>query len=256
MKYLKLLLFVIPAILISFAAYKDYSYKKTIEELQNQIAQRDITTEVQKNLYEKIALRAKDLEKVVNLKDEQIKSLIKQADSKDEKIASLMSINATLLNQSGNVPSTQTTTTDNKVERKKVNFEGQVGSGLFSVNGYTITDPAETWLNIKQNRPIKLAISISQSDDDKWIGRVATSESDLKLDISQLAVNPKIAANKWYNNIHLYTFSTFTNDLQFSQSLNLSYDFSNFSVGPIAGFSVYQKSIFKFYGASFTWRVF
>lgn len=255
MKYLKIFAFIIFAVLVSLAAYREYSLRKKIVFLENQIVTDSVTLEIQKGLYEKSSLKANDLEKLLANKDNEINVLIQQAKEKDEKIASLIAINVTLSNQSGSIPSTQGVITNNKNERKKVIFNGVVGSGIFSVNGYTLTDPPETWIDIRQNRPLRLAASITQDSDGKWKGRISSSEKDLTLDITDVAVNPKIASDKWYSNIDISVDSMLisSKDLYLYQSINAYYNFKQFSIGPTVGLAI-SNDISKFYGVVFSWR--
>lgn len=259
-KILKYVVAVLAALMLASVLYSvlhERSHQKEITSLKNEIASKDETIEVSKGVYQKLAIESKNLMKLLDTKDAQIAELQKIVKKSGDEVLAVTSVslswkkayeslaNATQQPVPGSQPSDPV--------RKKVEFNKDFG--YVRVDGYTLTDPAEAWVSVKQNRPLKISLVVSQDDSGKWKTRVSSSEENVGLDISVAAVNPKMLAEKWYEKLSLAV------DFGGGSSgglLGVGVDvrLGKFRVGPMVWATMGPGSFSTYYGATFGWSPF
>jgi hypothetical protein len=203
LKIAVLALAVVLIIGIILGAIGKYYYDNKLVDLQNTIASRDKTIETKDGLYEKLVIQTKNLEDLLNSKDKEIIALKEQLKDKDQELITATSLAVKWKKAyEALVAATQTTippsTPDGK-ERTKVSF--QKDFGYIRVSGYTLTNPAEAFILVKQNRPLKLVVAVSQDKDKIWHTYATSSEENVGIDIQLASVNPYIFEPKWYERV-------------------------------------------------------
>lgn len=210
-KYLVAFLVIIIMVMGCVIYYKDTSHRKKVTKLYNEIAMQAETIEVQDGVFQKQVLTISDTKDLLGrLADEHggsISLLQKELDKKDEKILSLTKTTVHWRkNYEALVKASQTDVpTDpddpDSPTRTKVEFEKDFG--YIGVNGYTLTDPAEAFISVKQNRPLMLVLTLSQDRKKRWTSSVASSEDNIEVDVDISAVNPYMFDTKWYEKVSL-----------------------------------------------------
>lgn len=258
--YLKVSSWVLAALLVfgaGFVAWKRHQYEKVQLELRNQIAKHETTLEVQKGLFEKRLVEMGDLKKLLDTSQSEKAKLLNELEKNkaDVLVLSELSVKlrqdyeAKLSAKQSQVPGVAGKT------RTKVEFDKDFGP--YNVTGYTLSDPGEAWLRLRQLRPLRLTMAVSQLPDKSWRATVASSEEDLAIEVKMAAVNPLVLQPKWYEGIgfmiHAGGGELGTNQGAGLLGLSVTYDVKQFTLGPSAWFTTQGH---RFYGASVLWRPF
>lgn len=198
-----------------FGGIKKYSYDKQLLEMSNTIAARDKTLEISNGMYDKLAIQNRDLESFLTSKDKETVALkVMLEKTKQDLLTANKLVVSWKKAYAGAVAATQTTlppTTVGGEPRVQVKFAKDWG--YVGVEGWTKTNPAESWVSIKQNRPLKIALVVSQDSNKTWHSFATSSEENLGVDIELSAVNPWLTATKWYERVALTTFVGIGKDL-------------------------------------------
>ena len=254
-----LVILVLLALLAGGAALSKHHYEVQLAQLRNQVAARDQTIEVQKGLFSKLTLEVQDTKSLLSSKDEQVKALLNQVKTDHE---DLLTANQLVVRwkaaYEGKGTSTQTETTDpgTKVVRKRVNFHRDFGT--IGVSGYTLTDPADSWLKVEQLKPLQLTVAVSQDKSGAWHSYVTSNDDNQTVDIRVASVDPFLFRPRWYEKIQLNTvFAGGQSGLGFGllAGVGVSYKFNQFDIGPAVFISISDR-IDKYFGATFAWRPF
>jgi len=248
-----LLLFIV---LAGVMTIKKNSYESRITELQNAVAQRDVTIETQKGVFQKLTLQSKDLSSLLDSKDEQIQLLQKELKKGKEELLTANSLvvrwkkayEAQVAGHQTEVPPV----VPGGIVRKKVEFEKDFG--YIGVSGFTLTDPPEATLKVQQNRPLKLSVAVSQDKDGTWKSRATSSEENMAIDITLAAVNPWLLEPRWYENIGLSV--DLGGGTGFLAGVGASYKIGKFEVGPKGWFTIGGGGVGGFVGAQLLWHPF
>lgn len=239
-------------------AWQNHSHTSRVVDLQNQIAGRDLTVEVQKGVYSKLAMEADGFKALLSSQDEQLKFLKKEVESRKAEIltATTMAL-AWKKAYEGEAEANQTEIPDDgppepgapsKPPRLKVDFKKDFGP--FIVSGHTITSPPEAFVAVKQGKPIKISLVVSEEPDGSWRTYATSSDENISIDIGLSAVNPRVIEEKWYEKIGFTALLGF--GAQPLAGLGASYSVSQFDVGP----AVYVTPAGLSYGGSVTWHPF
>jgi hypothetical protein len=105
---------------------------------------------------------------------------------------------------------------------------------MYGVSGFTLTDPPEATIKLQQNKPLEIAVTVSQDKDGKWNTHATTNDPNMDVDIALAGVNPYLLKPKWYEKIGV------TNDLAITAgnrfgvlgSVGVSYQIGQFDIGP------------------------
>lgn len=259
-KYGALLLIGLICVGSVWAFFKKRAYDNQLVELQNQVAARDKTIEVSKGVYTKLTLQLTDLTSALDQKDEQVKGL--EADLKKKKedllTASTVAIGwkkayeAQVAGKQTDVPGVK----PGDPTRVKVEFAKDFG--YIGVDGFTLTNPAEATVKVKQNRPLKVTLAISQDKNKVWHTYTTSSEENVGVDIQLTGVNPTVLLPKWYENIGITTslgIGTNASGLGAMLGFGLDYAFKQFALGPAIWLGL-NDHVDKYYGINFTYRPF
>lgn len=259
-KYGFIALLLVIVSLIVYGYFRQKSYIGTIIQLQNDIANRDHTIEVTTNVYKKATLQVENLKNLLNGRDSEVAALKKELDKTKSKILDLThavirwkkAYEAEVAANQTEVPGTE----PGSPSRTKVEFEKDFG--YIGVNGYTLTNPPMAYIKVKQNRPLRITLAVTQDKEKKWYTYATSSEENVGIDIELSSVNPYFFKKKWYENIGI-NVDTGIGSRNDSNALltgvGLSYKFNKFSVGPNVWFTV-SDNIDKYYGVNVVWRPF
>ena len=126
--------------------------------------------------------------------------------------------------------------------------------GYIGIEGYTLTDPAFAWVSIKQNRPLKLTLAISQDQEGLWHTYTTSSEDNVQADIVLSGVNP------WFNDKHWYekisgTVMVGAGSGGVVGGIGVGVDISQFTVSVMA-FDHSSNVTSPMYGLGLQWRPF
>lgn len=182
-----------------------------IVALQNEVAKRDTTIEVQKGVYQKLTLQNKDLRELLDKDDVQLKLLQEQLAKSG---ANLLAANTLIvklktdLKSSGNVVVMEPDPKYPDIVR--LGLDSKDDFAPFRVTGEVVTDcsmeqnnvPSAS-LKLSQTRPLKLSVVVSQDKDGTWKTSTTSSEENFQIDIGLSAVNPYMLEPKWYEKIGL-----------------------------------------------------
>lgn len=237
-----------------FMTIKKNAYDARITELQNAVAQRDTTIETQKGVFQRLTIQSKNLEDLLDQKDEQINLLEKELKKGKEELLTANSLvikwkkayEAEVAGHQTDVPG------ENGIIRKKVAFEKDFG--YIGVSGFTLTDPPEATIKVQQNRPLKLSVVVSQDKEGTWKSRATSSEENMQIDITLAAVNPWLLEPKWYENIGLTV--ELGGGTGFLGGVGATYKIGKFEVGPKGWFTVGGEPVGGFVGAQLLWHPF
>lgn len=262
-KYIAIALFVgIVVFMVKMYLDKE-ALKDRVADLHNEIAQTSKTIEIQKGVFQKATSELSDLEEILDSiargskqDREKIEKLMKELDKRNEDILNVTRF-ALMWRKpyEGEAEANQLVVPPEKEgdpERKKVEF--QKDFGYIGVNGFTLTDPAYSWVKVEQKRPLKVTLALSQDKRGRWNTYATTSEDNVAVDIEVASVNPKVLDKKWYEKISVDTSLGVGSGIV--ASAGLSYDFGSFSLGPAVFTAVGDGRGDVYWGANFGWRPF
>jgi hypothetical protein len=142
--------------------------------------------------------------------------------------------------------------------RDRIDFNKDFG--MIGVKGYTITNPPEAWVSVKQLRPLKITVAVTQDKDRQWHTYATSSDENTAVDIALSAVNPYILEPKWYEKIQLglsLAGGSGTGGFGFLAGIDATYKIKQFDVGPAVFVTLGAgTAVTPFFGAKFNWRPF
>lgn len=245
--------------IVCFGLYKKHLFEKSIIDLQNQIAERDKTIEIQKGVNHKLTTQLDDVNDLLNGKDEQVKLLLSELKKRKEEVLTATTFAAkwkAAYEAEVKAHQTEVPGTNPDTKRTKIDFEKDWG--YISVKGYTLSDPPEAWIKVQQNRPLKMTLAISQDKEMRWHTYVTSSEENVGIDVVVSGVNPWLLTPKWYERIGLNTnvgLGSNQGGLGALLGLGVDYQIGKFSLGPAMWFGISDR-VDRFYGATLSWRPF
>lgn len=248
--------------LVVYGLVTEHNHRRELGELRERLATRDKTVEVQKNVYERLAVEHRDLEKLLDdsyAEDEALRKQVKQA---REDVLSVDRLTVRWRHPyEGQATAHQTEERpistpgrDGTPEhvRSRVDFERDFG--YIAVSGHTLTDPAEAFVSVRQARPLRLALALTQGKDRAWHTYVTSSEENVGVDITVASVDPLVLSPRWYEKLSVDT-SLGIGGQNFVGGVGLSYRVGKFDVGP-AVWLTGGDTVSRLYGASLSWRPF
>ncbi len=244
------------------AAWYKHSYDKRITQLQNEMAEKDTTIEVQKGLYTKLTVQSENVKGVLDQKDVQVKELENQINKQKQQLLDATTLVASWKKAyEGVANATETTVPPDpkkplEATREKVDFHQDFG--YVKVDGWTLTKPPQAWVRVSQGRPLKLTLALSQDSARAWHTYATSSEENIGVDIQVTAVNPYILQPKWYEKIGIAIdlgMGTNRGGLGALAGLGLNYQIKQFTIGPHVWLGI-NDTVDKYYGIAFEWRPF
>lgn len=246
-------------VLVLVFSHTTSSNRAQLLALQNQIAERDRTIEVQKGLYEKLAVQTKDVKGTLDQKDVQVRELEDQVKKQKQ---DLLDASAVIVQWKkayeglANATQTNVPSTTQVASREKVDFHEDFG--YIKVDGWTITNPPQAWVRLTQGRPLRLTLALAQDEAHAWHTYVTSSEQNMQVDVQVSSVNPYLFQPKWYENIGVdidLGAGTNQSGLGALFGAGLSYRFMQFSLGPHVWLGLNDR-VDRYYGVTFEWRPF
>lgn len=257
------LLLVIGLVVLGLTLKKN-AYEKKIVELQNQVAERDKTIETKEGVFQKLTLQNKNLEKLLDDKDLELREALDLIDQQNGQLLTATKLVAKLrkdLEAKGDGvvlppkpedPSALTVSFD-------INLPSDA-KPLFNVKGHTTGDckrekDASAFVSLKQVTPIRFSLIVSQDKDKTWRTTVTSSDENFEVDIALAAVNPYMLEQKWYEKISLNADVGIGTNPGFLAGVGASYAIGKFEVGPRV-WAVLDRGASAYFGASLTWHPF
>jgi hypothetical protein len=189
---------------VTYGALEKRSYDNKIIALNNVIADKDHTIQINTGLYEKGTTESKKLESLLDTKDQQLSELKKQLDKTNEDLVTATNL-AVKWKQDYEAKGSGTETPDGKDDagniREKVVFAKDFGT--MSVSGYTITHPPEYGIDLHQEQPLKITVAISQDKLKVWHSYATSSDPNVSAEILVSDVNPFYDEKHWYERLSL-----------------------------------------------------
>lgn len=243
---------------VIYAAIQKAHYEGQLLDLQNAVASRDQTIEVQQGVYDKLALEKKDLEDMLTSQSAEVLALKDELKKKKQELltATQVAINwkkayeAEVNAHQGEVVNPDGT------KRAKVEFDKDFG--YIGITGWTLTNPAQAWVSIKQNRPLKLTVAVTQDSSKVWHTYVTSSEENVQAEIELSSVNPFMLQPKWYEKLSVDAIVAAGSGNMGATGLvgaGVSIGINQFSVGPMVLVHI-GASLDPLIGVSFAWRPF
>lgn len=247
-KYAAAAMFVLALIAGGALYFANRSHQADLVRLQNEIAKRDQTIEVQKGVYAKLTVQLDDLKGSIDTTSESGKKL---ADEVRKSKAELIAVNNALLKLKEQVAQGKGTQTEPTPGRLKVEFAQDFGYAR--VDGFTLTNPPEYQLRLSQGgTPLRLTLALTQQPDRSWKTLVASSDSNIAVDIGVSSVNPLALEPRWYEKLQLSL--SFGVGHGVITGLGASYRLGAFEVGPGVWATTDGPSVY--YGGSISWAPF
>ncbi len=249
-------------VMIGLGAFDRWQNQKEMQRLRNEAASKDQTLEVQKGLYTKLTLESDDLRKLLKSKDEQVQALLAQVKKDKEELLAANQLVVTwkgayeALFDATQIHEDPPPDQPDAPGRDRVTFMKDWGAIV--VSGYTLTNPPEAFLSVKQGRPWKITVAISQDANKQWHTYATSSEENMQVDIALTAVNPYLLEDKWYERIQLEATlagGSGTTGFGLLAGVGASIKVGKFNVGP-AVFVSLGGSIQGYVGGTFGWRPF
>jgi len=254
--------------LVLALAWQIQQHQKAVLKLQNELAEKDKTIEVQKNLYTKLTLQTQNVQGTLDKRDAQVKELEDQINKNKQQLLDATTLVATWKKAyEGLANATQTTVPpdpknppSNPVDvakgREKVDFHEDFG--YIKVDGWTLTNPPQAWVRLTQGRPLKLTLALSQDKDKGWHTYATSSEDNIGVDIQVTSVNPFVLQPHWYEKIGIAVdlgAGTNVGGVGALVGLGVNYQFKQFTLGPHVWLGI-NNVVDKYYGVAFEWRPF
>jgi len=253
-------LLVLVAVVGAFT-FREHQTNERIVRLQNEIALRDKTIEVQQGVYQKLAIQTNDLRSLLDSKDKELSELQALLKKSGDQLLTANTIIVKLrhdLESKGNGRVTK----DPHGNMVKVDFDTGMDLEPFRVVGQTIadcsvTDPGPTTYGIRlsQIRPLKLNIIVSQTKDGAWRSSATSSEKNFQVDIALGAVNPAVIEEKWYEKLDLTAEVGVGTNPGLLAGGGVNVEIGKFDVGPRA-WVVVDHGASPYFGASLSWHPF
>lgn len=254
------------AVLLAFAfagymTFREHQYSARIVELQNQVAARDKTIEVQEGVFQKLSLQAKDLNKLLDDKDAELMVLRDQLKKQGSELLTANTIVVKLRKDLQDAKNTAVVVVDpSKPEVKRINIDSEDRFDPFQVTGNADlncnTNQGSYKINLGQRSPIKFSVVVSQDKDGSWRSSATSSTKLFEVDIGLAAVNPYLFEEKWYEKIGLGVDVGVGTAPGFLGGLGIFYEIGKFEVGPKAWFTATPKGVDPFFGAQLLWHPF
>lgn len=208
----------------------DNSHKQEIISLKNEIAKRDVTIEVQKDVYTKLSMSNNDLKTALDQTDKENQALLNELhDRKAEILTAQTLIVKWKKAYEAEVAGHQTeVTTPEGIVRKQVDFKKDFG--YLVVEGNTLTDPPEAHVKVTQGRPLKFSVVMTQDKDQSWRGYATSSDENMAVDLAVSAVNPYLLAPKWYEKVGVS--ADLAAGSGFLVGVGVSYKIGKITIGP------------------------
>lgn len=250
------LAFILSCLLVALVVYaliRRHLYERDLTDARSALASRDNTVEIQHGVYERLSVETKNLRQLLIGKDAQLSSLESEISKRREDILAVDQLVVKWKKPyETKGPGKQTDVASARPgdpQRKRVDFDHDFG--YIGVIGYTLTDPPEALLSVRQNRPLKIGVSLTQSKDKRWHTYVTSSEENIGIDLAVSAVNPWILEPRWYERMSVNVFSGFSSSSALL-GLGVGYRIGQFDIGPVA----WMTGQDVLYGGSLSWRPF
>lgn len=200
------------------------SAQKQIADLSSQLATTEKTVEVDKGVYATEVEQMSSLESLLTGDSSEIKALKQQLSQTQADLLSTQQIVVQWKNAyEGELAANQSL----QGKRERVDFSGKLGP--IAAVGYTLTDPAEAHLSLRQVDPLTLTVSVARQKDGKWSSYVTSSDPNIDVKVNLAAVDPGVLAPTWKQRIWLNSGVDFLGGR--SASLGVSYHFDRWSLG-------------------------
>lgn len=253
-------------------------HRKSVALLEQQLASKDRTIEIGKDVYTKLTSKSDDLQNALDDKTKQNETLLKQLKATNEKLAALTSISLTfkgspkqssdgkLIGQFPNsppnsdlpAPSGSTVVPDSRWKSDlyasdQLDF-GFVSARCFAWNfPFTDLHPEFQLQLFPGSRPLKLNIALSQDQHRQWHSYVTTNEDDIGVNIDASSIDVSVFEPRWYERIQGRL------DVGAGAGLllgaGLQYRIDSFDVGPSFWITATDR-VEKYYGLTLNWRPF
>jgi len=260
-KWAAIVLMIALVALAGLAYWKYSDFQRQIRELQNQVAARDVTIEVQHDVFTKLTQQFSDMKAAIDTSTEEGKNLANEIKKQKAEIVSVTNALIKLKTQIAEGQGSQIEVPGVKPgdpTRKKVAFEKDFGYA--AVSGFTITDPPEYHLELGQgSKPLKLTTAVTQQPDGSWRTYITSSDANVAFDIGVSAVNPLVFEPHWYEKVKVHL------DLGVGSALvggvGASYQVGQFDFGPTIWYTAVKDANQNYvggaaFGLNFSWAPF
>lgn len=243
-----------------FMAFRDQQRVAQITELKNQIAERDKTIELQKNVYQKLTLQTKDLTKLLDDKDVELVALREQLKKQGADLLTASTLIAKLKKDLESAGHVEPPLPDEGPTVRTVKFNSGNDFDPFLVSGQTTVNcdnPSErdAKLLLQQKTPLKFSVVVSQDEDGTWRTTASSSSDKFDVDIALAAVNPYILEEKWYEKLSFVVETGVGTNPGLLAGVGADVEIGKFDVGPRV-WAVLDHGASPYFGASLSWHPF
>jgi hypothetical protein len=244
-----------------FMTWRDHARSARIVELQNQIALRDKTIEVQDGVYQKLTLQTKDLISLLNDKDVEMMALRNQLKKQG---AELLTVNTVVVKLRKDLNDAKVVTVVipdlAKPGVKQINIDTEDRLDPFQITGQVDIDcdtsQAHYKVGLGQRSPIKFSIVVSQDKDGTWRSSATSSTKVFEVDIALAAVNPYLLEEKWYEKLSVAAELGVGTNPGLLAGVGVNIEIGKFDIGPRVWAVVDSNGASPYFGVSFAWHPF
>jgi len=260
-KYISAVLVVLLMVAAGALAYQRWDFSNQRRDLNNKLAKVQKMQKETETAYSRLAIETedlrtskKDLQKVIDDRDESILALSQANLKLKDKIVRVENAKQTIVDRGGNTvePDSGEVTGCESDLRVRVDFEQE--DDPLKVSGHTLTNPPEAEIKIEWLRALNLELVLTKNDDGTFRVYLDSETSDFIPADLKLQVDPSVLDYRWYQNISLGSNVLFgETGLLFGISANYNI-FSNFMLGPMFTVGYVGEKAETFYGVNVVWH--
>lgn len=204
-----------------------------VQDLASRLAQSETTVRLKDGLYATKLVEVSNLTSLIDSSKDEDRALLEQLDaSKSELLTTQQVAVKWKAAYEGTLDTHQTDSgpspTVPGVTRKRVDFQRDFGP--IAVSGYTLTDPGEGQVSVRQTRPLVLTVSVARDPSGKWSSLVTSSEPTMEVGVTLGGVDLGVLPTpSWYQRVWLDVSADVLGDP--AASLGLSYRGDRWSIG-------------------------
>jgi hypothetical protein len=253
-KYVAIGLIVVLVVGAGLAWWKNRAYAQQIASLQNQVAQRDVTVEVQKDLYSKLAQNMTNVQGALDTRDAQVKELADQVKQDQAQLVQVTNLIIQLQKQvAKGTGKVSTTAPEIPTGETQVSFDQKFG--LYRTYGYTLSPSGKYEVHLDQTDPLKMSVAMARDSTGAWHAYATSNDPGTKVDIGLTGIDESAFVPKWYEKLRVHAdVGAGSGGVLFGTGA--SYPIGKFDIGPSVWATPQGTGAQTFVGATVGWRPF
>lgn len=206
---------------------------------------------------EQLKAQNDDLQKVIKKNKEQILALADVAVQYKDRYLEIKNANQTAVDQAGSQPASLSTECSECIAKTRIRVDFDQSKDDLRVYGYTLTSPAQAYINLQWLQPLKLQLVLTKGEDGSFKIYLDDQSKSVVPTALTLKVDPSVLERKWYEKI-AFGADVGASQMGINASIRAMYGIkNNLYLGPSVSISLmFTGQIAPFYGASVLWMPF